>query len=184
VLDLEKTAPESEQPPVLSVSGRNSRKSTTQRFDCAGVTFFVVFLVALMVPPSHADNVADTFPASEYAYSENFGNRVTPYSALSNDALVIRAEQLRDSPVSTNPQVMNYRWLSQQSDQTNALSGGRAISKLVERQLKDYIESHKSGQWLRQKLMPDGNGQGFIKDVDYILKLRSDELVIGLDYEF
>ena len=113
-----------------------------------------------------------------------FGAKTNPYTTLTNEDLAIRADQMRDSVLSPSQRAMNYQWLSEHSGSEDAIHGNKAISKLLERQLKAYIDERAGGMWIKQKLMPDSSGQGFIKSVDYDLKLRSNKLVIGVTYEF
>lgn len=132
--------------------------------------------------PSLADDAANQgLPSEVNGYHQDDRG---VYASLTNEELFLRAEQLRDANIDLSQRVMNYRWLSEQSDQEKTTQGGRAISKLAERKLRAYLDEREGSAWIKQKLLPDNDGSGFIKSVDYDLKLRSDQLVIGVEYEF
>jgi hypothetical protein len=125
-----------------------------------------------------ADTAGDAAPAGSRGYSQF----APPYTGLSNADLASRADQLKDSDLSALQPDLDYRWLSDYSGSDQAFHGTKAVNRLVEQQLKHYLYNHAGGAWIKDKLMPDGSG--FIKSVDYDLKLRHDELVIGVSYEF
>jgi len=130
---------------------------------------------------SLAEGVNDTFlPSEVLPYATN----VQSYTTLSNEDLAIRAAQMRYEALTPSQRAMNYQWLSEHSDSEKTVHGERAITKLIERHLKSYIDEKAGGIWLKEKLMPDPSGNGFIKSVDYDVKLRSDQLVIGITYDF
>lgn len=129
--------------------------------------------------------------ASSYTLADESASAQLPsatatnsYAALSNEELLIRAEELKGSQLTRPQRTMNFHWLSQQSGNEKAFHGGRAFSKLLERRLKVYLDERDTGKWLRGKLMSEDNRSSFVDDMDYDLKVRSDEFVIGISYEF
>ena len=129
---------------------------------------------------AHADPSEGVFLPSEIrSYNHN-----QSFTTLSNEDLELRAEQIRYNSLTPSQRAMNYQWLSEHSGSEKAIHGNKAVTKLIERQVKAYIDENAGGVWIKQKLMPESNGQSFIKDVDYDLKLRSNKLVIGITYEF
>lgn len=136
-------------------------------------------LLLLASTPAAAET--DTLMTSDIrAYTDG----MTSYATLSNEDLLIRADQLRTTRISPHQRIMNYQWLSEQSGQSDTVEGGNAISRLIERHLKAYLKDTDSSKKLKETLMPEGNGNGFIKGVDYDVKLRANKFVIGVSYEF
>jgi len=147
---------------------------------CFGKVMALFCCMALLSANIFAEPVNDLFLPSELKLQEN--SQVTSFTTLTNEDLATRADQLRDSDISPSQRAMNYQWLSQESGNEQAISGSKALSKLAERQLKAYLDEKDSTIWLKEKLMPDSDG--FIKSMDYDLKLRSNQFVIGVSYEF
>lgn len=129
---------------------------------------------------------AGSYTLADEPASVQLPSAATPnsYAALSNEELLIRAEELKDSQLTQPQRTMNFHWLSQQSGNEKAFQGGRAFSKLLERKLKVYLDERDTGKWLRGKLLPQNGRSSFVDDMDYDLKVRSDEFVIGISYEF
>lgn len=143
-------------------------------------TMVWVWVLLGVFNPSHADPTNTLFLPSEiksYKHSDI-------YSTLSNEELAIRAQQIRYNGITPTQRAMNYQWLSEHSGSEKAIHGEKAVSKLIERHLKAFIDDRAGGKWIKNQLMPDSSGEGFIKSMDYDLKLRSDKLVIGITYEF
>lgn len=158
---------------------RGHREKVLRRFTSAALLSFSSFF---LLPATGLTDPRDSFQPNELKHLRD--GTTQPYSTLSNEDLVIRASQLRDNDISPSQRAMNYQWLSSQSGTESAVDGGKALSKLAERQLKAYLDERASTQWIRSKLMPDESGNGFFKAVDYDLKVRSNKLVIGLTYDF
>jgi len=106
---------------------------------------------------------------------------VTPYASGTGPEL-----QLRPSPATVEStafqRTLDYQWLSAQTTSSSMVEGDHAIARLIERQLKSYLDSLDTSRWFKNLLMPEGDG--FIKSVDYGLEVHSDRLVIGIVYEF
>ena len=142
---------------------------------CWGLLLFIASSAAC------ADATNALFLPSEVK-SSNSG--IHSFTTLSNEDLLIRANQMKYDELTASQRAMNYQWLSEHSGSEDAVRGNKAVSKLVERHLKAYIDNRGGSRWIKSKLMPDSSGNGFIKSVDYDVKLRSDKLVIGISYEF
>lgn len=142
----------------------------------------IAFSLCFLFPETSFADPDGTFQPNELKHLRD--SKAKPYTTLSNEDLIIRANQLRDNDISPNQRAMNYQWLSSHSGAESTVDGGKALSKLAERQLKAYLDERESTKWIRSKLMPDESGNGFFKDVDYDLKLRANKLVIGLTYDF
>ncbi|MGD9661928.1 MAG: hypothetical protein AB7U63_11685 [Porticoccaceae bacterium] len=149
---------------------------------CFGRVMAVFCCMLLVSATTLAEPLDDLFLPSELKVQKN--SQVMSFTTLSNEDLATRAHQLRDSNISPSQRALNYQWLSQESGNEEAVNGSKALSKLAERQLKAYLDEKEGTIWLKEKLMPDTDGRGFIKSVDYDLKLRSNQFVIGLSYEF
>jgi len=105
----------------------------------------------------------------------------TPYSPPSGPEL-----QLRPGPDASESsafqRTLNHQWLSTQTGSSSMVEGDYAVARLIERQLKSYLDNLDTSRWFRNLLMPDGDG--FIKSVDYGVEVHSNRLVIGIVYEF
>ncbi len=132
--------------------------------------------VAALADPSN-----EPFLTSEV---KSFTGAPHSFTMLSNEDLALRADQMRVDTLTPSQRAMNYQWLSEHSDSEKHIHGEKAITKLIERHLKSYIDERAGGEWIKSKLMPDSDGSGFIKSVDYDVKLNANKLVIGITYEF
>lgn len=128
-----------------------------------------------------ADSMNEPFLTSEV---KSFTGAPHSFTTLSNEDLALRADQMRVDALTPSQRAMNYQWLSEHSDNEKHIHGEKAITKLIERHLKSYIDERAGGEWIKSKLMPDSGGNGFIKNVDYDVKLNANKLVIGVTYEF
>ena len=110
--------------------------------------------------------------------------RVHSFTTLSNEDLLIRADQMKHDRITPSQRAMNYQWLSEHSGSEDAIHGDKAVSKLVERHLKAYLDERGGSRWLENTLLPESSDRRFIKGVDYDVKLRANRMVIGVSYEF
>lgn len=165
-----------------SSSRRESKRHSASNLRRYTGAALVAFSLCILTTEFTIAGPNDTFQPNELKHLRD--SKAKPYTTLSNEDLIIRANQLRKTEISPNQRAMNYQWLSSHSGVESTVDGGKALSKLAERQLKAYLDERESTKWIRSKLMPDESGQGFFKDVDYDLKLRSNKLVIGLTYDF
>ena len=137
-------------------------------------------LLPLVAGSAMAEELDTLFLPSEiksYNHSQSF-------TTLSNEDLAIRADQIRYNRITPSQRAMNYQWLSEHSGAEDPVHGEKAVTKLLERHLKAYIDERAGGRWIKQKLMPETNNDGFIKAVDYDVKLRANRMAIGITYEF
>ena len=147
----------------------------TMKSGIAGVCLLLMSSTALGETPQVP------FLASEVKSPDG---RVQSFTTLSNEDLLIRANQMKVEGATPSQRAMNYQWLSEHSGSEDAIHGDKAVSKLLERHLKAYLDERGGKQWLTKTLLSDSPGTGFFKGVDYDLKVRANKALIGITYEF
>ncbi|WP_461519004.1 hypothetical protein [Porticoccus sp.] len=108
----------------------------------------------------------------------------TSFSDLNNIELNQRAEDIRSQAMPDTHRNLNYQWLEgYQKDEF--VEGDKALQTFLKRGLEDYWNRQRKEHFHDSKRIPDIDGRGRItREVDYDLRLSSDELKIGLSYEF
>ncbi len=147
-----------------------------------GMVAFAAAAILCFVAPAAADPARQVFlPTEVDAYADSSH---ASYTILSNRDLVIRANQLRGGRLSPSQRAMNYQWLSEHSGNEDAIRGDKAITKLLERHLENYLDRRQTTRWIKQKLLEQGPDGNVRRSFDYDVRLRSDNVVIGVRYEF
>jgi len=137
------------------------------------------FLVSVSSLAEDSSNALSVFNANPYRTDTG----LYPYLTDIQDLQIRPSSSNNDKPGAFQRN-MNHQWLSEQTGQSGLVEGDYAVSRLIERQLKSYLDSTQTSKWLKEVLMLGGNGSGFLKSVDYGLEVHSDRLVIGIAYEF
>lgn len=105
------------------------------------------------------------------------------FSSLNNTQLKDRAESLRSQELDANQRALNYQWLENQRNK-EFTSGSKAYKAFFKRGFKEYWD-RKRKEHFKSEHIPNLEGRGRVSgEVDYDLRLSSDELKIGLTYEF
>lgn len=105
------------------------------------------------------------------------------FSSLNNTQLIDRAESLRSQELDANQRALNYQWLQNQRNK-EFTSGSKAYKAFFKRGFKEYWD-RKRKEHFKSERIPNLEGRGSVSgEVDYDLRLSSDELKIGLTYEF
>lgn len=102
---------------------------------------------------------------------------------LSNDQLRDRARELRSQELNAYQRALNYQWL-ESHHKNEFLSGSKAYKTFFKKGFEKYWDRQRKERFKSNKV-PDIHGKGRVSnEVDYDIKLSSDELKIGLSYEF
>ena len=103
---------------------------------------------------------------------------------MSNQDLLEHARRFREQNVSREQIELNRQWAESTADD-DFIQGGKAFSRLLQRSLKDYWQTKRQESFGDDSRVPDIYGRGKVSNsVDYDIELKSDELNIGLSYEF
>lgn len=105
------------------------------------------------------------------------------FSNLNNAQLLERARELRSQELNATQRALNYQWLESHQNH-EFVEGSKAYKAFFKRGLKEFWNRQRKERFKSERV-PDINGRGSIsREVDYDLHLSSDELKIGLSYEF
>ncbi|WP_461482095.1 hypothetical protein [Porticoccus sp.] len=144
---------------------------------------YVLGLALCLCQPHWPKALSDEFLAPSTLYRGD--SRQHPgFSTLNNRQLSQRAEDIRSQSMNAQHRALNYQWL--QSYQRNEfVEGDKALQMFLKRGLKDYWDRQRREHFHDNRHIPDLDGRGRItRELDYDLRLSSDELEIGLSYEF
>lgn len=139
----------------------------------------LLLLISLMLPLELY--AQDLF--SNHSFSQWYSEQKLNLSHLNNEQLLERAQHLRSNNPNTTQQTLNYQWLkAHQND--DSIVGKKVYQTLFKRGLKAFW-NHQRKERFKSEHIPDINGRGSVSnEVDYKLRLNSDELKVKLSYEF
>ncbi|WP_233998875.1 hypothetical protein [Microbulbifer pacificus] len=104
---------------------------------------------------------------------------------LDNTALYESAENLRNNSMGMVHRRLNHQWLEVHTypDQSENVTGGRAINEILKMGFKTYMEQHKRAR--QHPLLRYTNSHGSLNSgVDYDFRLSDDKFSISFEYEF
>jgi|GEM_PF-989443 hypothetical protein len=139
----------------------------------------LLLLISLMLPLELY--AQDLF--SNRSFSQWYSEQKLNLSHLNNEQLLERAQHLRSNNPNTTQQTLNYQWLkAHQND--NSIVGKKVYQTLFKRGFKAFWNRQRKERFKSERI-PDINGRGSVSnEVDYKLRLNSDELKVKLSYEF
>jgi len=139
----------------------------------------LLLLISLMLPLELY--AQDLF--SSRSFSQWYSEQKLNLSHLNNEQLLERAQHLRSNNPNTTQQTLNYQWLkAHQND--NSIVGKKVYQTLFKRGFKAFWNRQRKERFKSERI-PDINGRGSVSnEVDYKLRLNSDELKVKLSYEF
>ena len=156
-------------------------QSDTARCDIARLILTITVASVLPVRPTTLLAESELFLPNTLTQGHN--RQHTNFSSLNNIQLKDRAESLRSQTLNANQRALNYQWLKNHRDK-QFTSGSKAYKAFFKQGFKEYW-NRKRQEHFNSKRLPDINGRGHVSgEVDYDLRLSSDELKIGLSYEF
>ena len=133
-----------------------------------------------------------TFPSHTIAQEEFFLPDALRQSAhsphqnlsnLNNIQLIERANDLRSQELNATQRTLNYQWLENHQNPSVVL-GRKAYQAFFKRGLKEFWHRQRKERF-KSKYVPDINGRGAVSgELDYNVRFSSDELKLGLTYEF
>lgn len=139
----------------------------------------LLLLISLMLPLELY--AQDLF--SNHSFSQWYSEQKLNLSHLNNEQLLERAQHLRSNNPNTTQQTLNYQWLkAHQND--DSIVGKKVYQTLFKRGFKAFWNRQRKERF-KSEHIPDINGRGSVSnEVDYKLRLNSDELKVKLSYEF
>ncbi len=139
----------------------------------------LLFLAQTYIPQSLSD---EFLPPNTLYQGDN--RQHSSFSDLNNIELNQRAEDIRSESMQPTHRNLNYQWL-EGHQKGEFVEGSDALQTLLKRGLGGYWNRQRKEHFHDSKRIPDLEGRGRItREVDYDLRLSSDELKIGLSYEF
>ncbi|WP_240914296.1 hypothetical protein [Microbulbifer sp. SH-1] len=148
-----------------------------------------VVLGILLLPVSTALFAEDTIfiPDSTKALNLQADNAFFIDSAfgMDNNALFESAENLRNNSMGMVHRRLNHQWLEVHTypDQSENVTGGRAINEILKMGFKTYMEQHKRAK--QHPLLRYTNSHGSLNNaLDYDFRLSDDKFSISFEYEF
>lgn len=121
--------------------------------------------------------------SSPKALSQSGSKQSLNFAYLNNEQLLERAQQLRSNAPNTTQQTLNYQWLKAHQNDDYIL-GKKVYQTLFKRGFKELWNRQRKERF-KSEHVPDINGRGSVSnEVDYKLRLNSDELKVKFSYEF
>ena len=104
---------------------------------------------------------------------------------MDNNALYESAENLRNNSMGMVQRRLNHQWLEVLTypDQSENVTGSRAINEILKMGFKTYMEQHKRAR--QHPLLRYTNSHGSLNNaLDYDFRLSDDKFSISFEYEF
>lgn len=139
----------------------------------------LLLLICLVLPLKlYAQNLF-----SNHSFSQPQNEQQLNFSYLNNKQLLERAKYLRSNNLNITQQILNYQWLkSHQND--DFIVGKKVYQTLFKQGFKAFWNRQRKERF-KSEHIPDINGRGSVSnEIDYKLRLNSDELKIKLSHEF
>ncbi|WP_227718267.1 hypothetical protein [Microbulbifer sp. Q7] len=104
---------------------------------------------------------------------------------MDNQALYESAENLRNNSMGMVHRRLNHQWLELHTrpDQSQNVTGGRAVNEILKMGFKTYMEQHKRSKQ-HPLLRYTQSGGRLNSALDYDFRLSDDKFKISVQYEF
>ena len=146
-----------------------------------GLFLFLIFLT--LTSASFAQEKFYKNVASQGNDEQRTSAYHSSFSHLNNEQLIERAHRLRSKDIDTTQQQLNYQWLQAYHNDDHIL-GKKVYQTIFKRGFKEFWNRQRKERF-KSDHVPDADGRGSVSsEVDYKVRLTSDELKFKLSYEF
>lgn len=166
---------------VFVIENKNKTNALNLAKNLIGTILTLIFLT--ITPELSAEDFFSSDVSSQVNNEQNFNFSYLSFSYLNNEQLLERAQQLRSQHPNSPQLKFNNQWLRAHQNDDHII-GKKVYQTLFKRGFKKFWHRQRKERFKSERI-PDINGRGSVSnEVDYKLRLKSDEIKVKLSYEF